>query len=205
MTLLKAALVKSHPGSPEPSVELGPTDDDIPRFATLRAPTTAVTPAEPASDVFKLWEQYVSKVELSIPLKPSGPPPFSGKRRITKRYQEDASAPLLIGMMDDGCPFAAAQFLRGVPNGPVSTRVRAIWDQNRASNSPGRALIVSDKCYWTSASASNTAALLPCDQPDRARPLDILHSTPTGRSTRVAVMPMPALQVSRVGNRTARM
>src|SRR5712691_57845 len=133
VTLLKAALVKSHPASPEPSVELGPTEDDVPlAFATLRAPTTAATPAAPGSDVFKLWEHYVSKVELSIPLKPSGPPPFSGKRRITKRYQEeDASAPLLIGMMDDGCPFAAAQFLRGVPNGPVSTRVRAIWDQNR--------------------------------------------------------------------------
>jgi hypothetical protein len=134
VALLKGALEKSHPDLPPPSIELGPTDAAVPlTFATLHAPTIAVTPVAPGSAVFKLWEDYILKVELSLPLKPSGLPPFDGKRRIIhKRYQdENASAPLLIGMMDDGCPFAAAQFLKRVPNAPISTRVRAIWDQNR--------------------------------------------------------------------------
>jgi hypothetical protein len=128
---LKTAL--SHPGTPQPFVELGPTDDKIPlALATLRTQTTAVTPFEREGTVFKLWKDYVSRVELSLPVKVSEPGPDGEKRKITKRYQqEDASKPLLIGMMDDGCPFAAAQFLGTLPDGSVGTRVRAIWDQNR--------------------------------------------------------------------------
>ena len=34
---------------------------------------------------------------------------------------------VLIGVLDDGCPFAAAQFLAA---GGDETRVWAIWDQN---------------------------------------------------------------------------
>ncbi len=34
---------------------------------------------------------------------------------------------LLVGILDDGCPFAAAHFLRT----PTSTRVLGIWDQNQ--------------------------------------------------------------------------
>ena len=36
----------------------------------------------------------------------------------------------MIGLLDDGCPFAAAHFLKPYA-GAVSTRVRAIWDQNQ--------------------------------------------------------------------------
>src|SRR6267143_1216315 len=50
------------------SVDLGPADDPTP-YATMRTLTTAVTPAEPGSAVFSLWENYVSRVELSLPLK----------------------------------------------------------------------------------------------------------------------------------------
>jgi hypothetical protein len=128
---LNGALSELHPGPSGPSVDLGPADDAIP-FATLRAPTIAVTPVVPGSPVFVLWEQYVSRVELSLPLKLSISPPFA-KRKVLQRWNEGqkSSAPLLIGMMDDGCPFAAAQFLRVAANAPVSTRVRGIWDQNR--------------------------------------------------------------------------
>jgi hypothetical protein len=128
---LNAALSELHPGSPGPSVDLGPADDTIP-FATLRAPPIAVTPLVPGGPVFVLWEEYASRVELSLPLKLSIAPPF-GKRKVLQRWNEGqkSSAPLLIGMMDDGCPFAAAQFLRVAANTPVRTRVRGIWDQNR--------------------------------------------------------------------------
>ncbi|WP_065751612.1 hypothetical protein [Bradyrhizobium paxllaeri] len=127
---LNAALSDLYPGSSSPSVDLGPADDNIP-FATVRAPTTAVTPVAPGGPLFVLWEQYISRVELSLPLKLSVLPPFT-KRKIVQRWNEGkkSSAELLIGMMDDGCPFAAAQFLRGAA-GSVSTRVRGIWDQNR--------------------------------------------------------------------------
>ena len=38
---------------------------------------------------------------------------------------------LLIGMLDDGCPFAAARFLNIPAGAGPLTRVRAIWDQNQ--------------------------------------------------------------------------
>jgi hypothetical protein len=127
---LNAALSDPHSDSSAPTVDLGPANDDIP-FATLRAPTKAVTPAEPGSPIFVLWEQYVSRVELSLPLKLSVAPRFGKKRKLDLRSRDGGSKPLLIGMMDDGCPFAAAQFLRIAANSPISTRVRGIWDQNR--------------------------------------------------------------------------
>jgi hypothetical protein len=127
--LLDAALSKLHPNLPGPFVDLGPAADSIP-FATLRAATTAVTPLERGDPAFALWEAYVSRVELSLPLKLVVPPQFDNKRAILQRYRQGQSPALLIGMMDDGCPFAAAQFLK-VVNGSISTRVRGIWDQNR--------------------------------------------------------------------------
>jgi hypothetical protein len=125
---LNAALSKLHRVAPGPAVELGPAKDSVP-IATLRAPTTAVTPIAPGDGVFEVWEEYVAKVELSLPLKLSVPPPFDNLRKIVDRSQqgEGSSAQLLIGMMDDGCPFAAAQFQKI----SVGTRVRGIWDQNR--------------------------------------------------------------------------
>ena len=64
-------------------------------------------------------------MELSLPVKPEPVPPDILRRH---RWQigEKQMGELLIGVIDDGCPFAAAQFLTG-----SGTRVRGIWDQNR--------------------------------------------------------------------------
>src|SRR3569833_432165 len=109
---------------PDPPVDLGPASDDIP-FATLRTSTEAVTPIEPGTPLFCLWERYVSRVELSLPMKVVVPP-AAESRTVNTHWSAGTSKPLLIGIMDDGCPFAAAQFRKG-----SDTRVRAIWDQNR--------------------------------------------------------------------------
>ena len=95
------------------------------RYRTLHSQKSAVT--DPGT--FPFWNKYVDRVELSLPLKPNVTPP---DQQITlpvqQRWQDVAQPPgaLLIGILDDGCPFAAAQFMRS----PASTRVLAIWDQN---------------------------------------------------------------------------
>lgn len=118
---------------PEPSVDLGPADDNTP-YATMRTLTMAVTAALHGGAVFDLWEYYVSRVELSLPLKLSVEEfDFVKEKKLEERWKEAGEPPrsLLIGMLDDGCPFAAAQFIRTLQNGSPSTRVRAIWDQNQ--------------------------------------------------------------------------
>ena len=58
---------------------------------------------------FRIWNDHVSRVELSLPVKPSA-------RHVIKmatlrdRRRGHARHDLLIGMLDDGCPFAAAHF-----------------------------------------------------------------------------------------------
>ena len=96
------------------------------RYLTMRASKDAVV--NPST--FPIWIKYVSRVELSLPVKPvTEPLGLRRRRRITKTRFEGAK-PLLIGVLDDGCPFAAAQFLTTLANNTVSTRVRGIWDQN---------------------------------------------------------------------------
>jgi hypothetical protein len=106
------------------AVQVGPANDDTP-FSTLRTEKQAVL--DPRT--FSSWNTYVKKVELSLPLTPSSTEPFT-RKGLVPRYANESSARLLIGMMDDGCPFAAAQFLRVAANSPTITRVRGIWDQN---------------------------------------------------------------------------
>jgi hypothetical protein len=98
------------------------------QYATLRCLKAAVTDQEYA---IPIWRQYVSRVELSLPIKPASKP--LKKFDIHDRSDEGKTPPgsLLIGLLDDGCPFAASQFLKTLTSGGVSTRVRAIWDQNR--------------------------------------------------------------------------
>ncbi|WLA53954.1 hypothetical protein [Bradyrhizobium diazoefficiens] len=124
----------------QPSVDLGPADEQI-RFSTMRTLTAAVTPVDSDSSgysiwqaVFSLWDKYVSRVELSLPLKLSAKEfDFAKEKKPEERWKEAGESPrsLLIGMLDDGCPFAAAQFLRTLQNGSASTRVRANWDQDQ--------------------------------------------------------------------------
>ena len=103
-------------------VLLGPAEDNT-GYATLQADTSVVLD----SNAFPVWDEYVSRVELSLPLRPRRAPLF---RRLASRHRAVRGQPekLLLGVLDDGCPFAAAQFLRS--NSPASTRVRAIWDQD---------------------------------------------------------------------------
>ena len=43
---------------------------------------------------------------------------------------DDPVGSLLLGVIDDGCPFAAAHFLKSTSGVGIRTRVRGIWDQN---------------------------------------------------------------------------
>lgn len=111
------------------SVVIGPADDNI-RYATLHTSKEAVVEAVTGSLAFGIWEKYVSRVELSLPLKPSSVAFM--RRRLVERWLKGQESPgsVLIGVLDDGCPFAAAHFLR-IPAGVASTRVLGIWDQNQ--------------------------------------------------------------------------
>jgi hypothetical protein len=121
-------------------VELGPAADDTP-YTTMRTLTIVVTPAAADSSgssiwqhLFALWEEYVSRVELSLPMKLSTEMLVRGRvNTLEERWKEEGESPrsLLIGMLDDGCPFAAAPFRRTSSSGSTSTRVRAIWDQDQ--------------------------------------------------------------------------
>jgi hypothetical protein len=106
-------------------VEFGPADDNS-RYVTARTDKSAALDAGP----HRVWDKYVSKVELSLPLKPSLEHMLNRRRKLVHRWKEGKPpGSLLIGVLDDGCPFAAAQFLAA--NGAASTRVRAIWDQDQ--------------------------------------------------------------------------
>ena len=103
-------------------VDLGP-DSDHGRHATAFTGSAGVRKPE----ALAIWEDCVDRVELSLPIEPVArrPQPLMLRRRRRARTRPGG---LLIGLLDDGCPFAAAQFLRG----PTSTRVRSIWDQSRS-------------------------------------------------------------------------
>jgi hypothetical protein len=97
------------------------------RYATVRSEKAAVVDAVHGSNAFRIWQEHVSRVELSLPLKSSAPKSES----VVERWKDHLSpGRLLIGILDDGCPFAAAHFLKFPAGSAPSTRVRAIWDQN---------------------------------------------------------------------------
>jgi hypothetical protein len=90
------------------------------RYTTIQTHKSAVT--DPST--FPTWNKCVSRLELSLPLKPvTGPP----EKILRDRWSEaeEKMGELLIGVLDDGCPFAAAYLLAA-----SGTRVRGIWDQN---------------------------------------------------------------------------
>lgn len=95
------------------------------RYATVRCPKRAVVAAATA----EIWNEYVCRVELSLPLKPSQPEPSIRKLERFKEGKEPTRS-LLIGVLDDGCPFAAAHFIKRLADGSASTQVLGIWDQN---------------------------------------------------------------------------
>jgi len=114
-------------------VEIGPDVGDVSktRYVTMRCRTKAVLDDGVQRSI---WDPYVSRVELSLPVQPSSAPDMLHKKfAIHDRSNEGQEPPgsLLIGLLDDGCPFAAAQFLKTSATGAVSTRVLGIWDQNQ--------------------------------------------------------------------------
>jgi hypothetical protein len=107
------------------SAQLGPDVGET-RYATVRCPKRAVVAAATTA----IWNEYVSRVELSLPLKPSQPEPSIRKLERFKEGKEPTRS-LLIGVLDDGCPFAAAHFIKRLADGSASTQVLGIWDQNQ--------------------------------------------------------------------------
>ncbi len=103
-------------------IALGP-DSDQGRFATAFTGSDGVTKPE----AIPIWDACVDRVELSLPIEPVSIPQQTLMLRHHRKSRKRPGS-LLIGMLDDGCPFAAAQFLRG----PASTRVRSIWDQTQS-------------------------------------------------------------------------
>ena len=121
----------THIGYP---VKFGPTAENPAhtRYSTMFASMSAVTNPGAIPTWKETWEENVSRIELSLPLRSQLKPPFA-RLGLTHRWAEGKyrAGKLLIGMMDDGCPFAAAQFLtRRSASDPLTTRVRGIWDQD---------------------------------------------------------------------------
>src|SRR5262245_53217817 len=104
-------------------IEFGPTDPKS-RYATMRGFKAAVSPT-----TFHSWNDHVDRVELSLPVKPTAPERIN---RADLRHRSASAHPtdLLIGVIDDGCPFAAAQFVKFISGAAAGTRVLGVWDQN---------------------------------------------------------------------------
>ena len=106
----------------ERSVDLGPTDDNTP-YATMRTGTMAVTAAVPGSPVFDLWEEYVCRVELSLPLKMSVEEFNSAKeKKLEKRWKEGGESAHSNSSRHAGrwLPFCGRPFSRDLGDGAVT-------------------------------------------------------------------------------------
>ena len=86
-------------------VDLGLSDDT--RYATMFANKPVV-----AGGALDVWDTFVSRVELSLPLKPTRAPGFVERNKVSRANGDDPVGSLLLGVIDDGCPFAAAHFLK---------------------------------------------------------------------------------------------
>jgi hypothetical protein len=103
------------------AVEFGPAEEET-RYVTLRTDRNAVENPGAA----KIWDKYFSRLALSLPLSVSQAGALISKMPATLL----PSGSVLLGVIDDGCPFAAAQFLGAPTGGGPTTRVLAIWDQD---------------------------------------------------------------------------
>lgn len=100
------------------NIQFGPDNETL--YRTLHTSTAAVLKRAAS----RIWDKYFSRVELSLPLLPTPP---RRPRQSRKMARPRLGGRVLLGVLDDGCPFAASQFRKG----PASTRVLAIWDQNQ--------------------------------------------------------------------------
>lgn len=112
-------------GVKAPFVGVGPTHPKLP-YCSLRTDMAAVwsNDEKKREDVYAVWTRYVMRVELSLPLQPYAEKVSDLK--LQRRWSPNARSRRIIGVLDDGCPFAAAQYA-----GLAGTRVRGIWDQNQ--------------------------------------------------------------------------
>lgn len=117
---VKQAFIQEMGAAEVSGIEYGPADEKT-RYVTLRTGQDAVQ-NEAALEV---WDRFFTRVSLSLPLKASKIGPLVDRSKLSI-----APGQLLIGVIDDGCPFAAAQFLNISTSGVPSTRVLAIWDQD---------------------------------------------------------------------------
>jgi hypothetical protein len=93
--------------------------------------TSARGPREPdrfarALMGFDRWDEFVVQIEVVLPVTPQ---PIAGQpwaSDIAATARPKANSPVLLGVIDDGCPFAHWRFRRG-----QTTRVLAVWDQNK--------------------------------------------------------------------------
>lgn len=125
---LKFALVpgiyrRALPGSDTPS-----------RFVTLRLSTRGLNLDDVEGRVHELmFLKGVERIQIGFPRPPqrdSSAPRSGASQRI--RWHGPRPPTLVLGVMEDACPFAHA----GLANGWQSTRVAAIWDQSSAR--PGK-------------------------------------------------------------------
>ena len=113
----------------KPGIEFAPIDPDsqyVSKYTTMRTLKAAVE-----RHTFSSWNTHVSRVELSLPVQR---PPTRFAKKAPLRNRKPSHYPptdVLIGVIDDGCPFAAAHFAKFVLSAAAGTRVRGIWDQNR--------------------------------------------------------------------------
>jgi len=105
-------------------IQFGPANDKT-RYVTIRIDKAGLL----SPGALDSWTKYVERVELSLPLRPSNVESLA-PAGLDPRYEKQPPARRLVGIMDDGCPFAAAQFLKVASDGSITTRVRGIWDQN---------------------------------------------------------------------------
>lgn len=124
----EAEMDDDHNDGHEPGIEFAPTDPHSPyttKYTTMRTLAAAVEP-----HTFRSWNEHVSRVELSLPVK-RPPTRFAKKATLRDRTASQyAPTEVLIGVIDDGCPFAASHFAKFISGAASGTRVRGIWDQN---------------------------------------------------------------------------
>ncbi|MGY8684285.1 hypothetical protein Q2941_41995 [Bradyrhizobium sp. UFLA05-153] len=117
----------NHPHAP-PGIEFGPSDPAS-RFTTMRGFKAAVGPS-----TFQSWIDHVLRVELSLPVKPTTAELVKRADLRDRTASKYPPTEVLIGQIDDGCPFAATRFTKFISSVATGTRVRGIWDQNPDRN-----------------------------------------------------------------------
>jgi hypothetical protein len=129
----KQFIVELHPGEIVESLvrELG-ADPGRGRVSTLYADKqtrycTAVLSAQYVRDVLEeKLGRMIRRFELQVPLRPERTPKPTRPAGTPAYVPEPSSSRVLVGVVDDGCPFANARLLD--PSG--AARVVGLWDQN---------------------------------------------------------------------------